>query len=288
MVPVLPGPGHSTRPGPSPGRPSPPLGTRALSRGYTLRARNGAATPGPGEGFQLRGSTTDPDAALIEALQRGDESAFGTLVDRHRERVFRLACRYLGDETAAEDLSQEVFLRVYRKRHSWRPEAKFSTWLYRVTANACLNELRARKARRAVETTAPAGPDGQPSPEATGHGAPDIKAVDPGDALLRRELAETVRAAVGELPEDQRMAVLLSKYDGLSYRELADAMDRSVPAVKSLLVRARENLRKSLSPYLDRAPAESEDEAAMDPELSQAERLKRRRRAEREPGEPKT
>ena len=195
----------------------------------------------------------DPDAALMEALQGGDESAFETLVDRHRERVFRLACRYLGDPTAAEDLAQETFLRVYRARHSWRPEAKFSTWLYRVTANACLNELRARKARRAVEATAPAGPGGEAVME-----SPDPSAEDPGAAVLRGELARVVGDAVQGLPEDQRMAVLLSKYEGLSYRELAEAMDRSVPAVKSLLVRARENLRKVLAPYLDRAPAPAE------------------------------
>jgi len=202
----------------------------------------------------------DPDAALMEALQRGDESAFETLVGRHRERVFRLACRYLGDETAADDLAQEAFLRVYRARHTWRPEAKFSTWLYRVTANACLNELRSRRVRRAVETTAPAGPAGASAGDGPALDGPDPRATDPGDLALRRELAGVVRAAVQELPEDQRMAVLLSKYEGLSYRELAEAMDRSVPAVKSLLVRARENLRKSLAPYLDRAPAGPEEE----------------------------
>jgi RNA polymerase sigma-70 factor (ECF subfamily) len=206
----------------------------------------------------------DPDAALMEALQRGDESAFAKLVDRHRERVFRLACRYLNDETAADDLAQEAFIRVYRARHTWRPEAKFSTWLYRVTANACLNELRARRARKAVETTASAGPGGEVAVDAA-----DPRAADPGDAVLRGELAAVVRGAVQELPEDQRMAVLLSKYEGLSYRELAEAMDRSVPAVKSLLVRARENLRKSLTPYLDRAPAAA---GTGDEEIARAEK----------------
>jgi RNA polymerase sigma-70 factor (ECF subfamily) len=208
----------------------------------------------------------DPDAALMQAFQRGDESAFETLVDRHRERVFRLACRYLRDETAADDLAQEAFLRVYRAKQTWRPEAKFSTWLYRVTANACLNELRARRARKAVEATAPAGPDGGTIPEGADPGA-----ADPGDSILRKELAGVVKAAVDELPEDQRLAVMLSKYEGLSYRELAESMERSVPAVKSLLVRARENLRKSLAPYLDRVPAEGD-------EPTQAEVRKSRRR----------
>ena len=188
----------------------------------------------------------DPDAALMQAFQRGDESAFETLVDRHRERVFRLACRYLGDVNAAEDLAQETFLRVYRSKLSWRPEAKFTTWLYRVTANACLNELRARRVRKAVETTAPADRGGEVRED-----QPDLAAVDPAAAAAKGEVAVRVRAAVDALPEDQRMAVLLSKYEGLSYRELADAMDRSVPAVKSLLVRARDNLRKTLEPLLE-------------------------------------
>jgi len=220
----------------------------------------------------------DPDAALMFAFQRGEESAFAELVGRHRERVFRLACRYLGDDNAAEDLAQEAFLRVYRARHSWRPEAKFSTWLYRVTANACLNELRSRRTRRAVETTAPAGPGGGPPPE-----GPDPKAEAPSEAVIREETAARVREAVARLPDDQRLAVVLSKYEGLSYRELADAMERSVPAVKSLLVRARENLRRDLAGILDRAPAAPEEEGtdAEGAPLTPAERLKRERRRAR-------
>jgi RNA polymerase sigma-70 factor (ECF subfamily) len=206
------------------------------------------------------------DASLMVAFQGGDESAFETLVDRHRERVFRLACRYLRDENAADDLAQETFLRVYRSKHTWRPEAKFSTWLYRVTANACLNELRARRARRGVEATAPGGAGGDALPE-----GPDPKAVDPGASALKGELAMVVREAVDRLPEDQRTAVLLSKYEGLSYRDLAEAMDRSVPAVKSLLVRARENLRGTLGPYLGSAPGKDEDDAT-DSEIRRNER----------------
>jgi RNA polymerase sigma-70 factor (ECF subfamily) len=193
----------------------------------------------------------DPDAALMQAFQRGDESAFETLVGRHRDRVFRLAYRYLGEASSAEDLAQETFLRVYRTRSSWRPEAKFSTWLYRVTANACLNEIRARRARRAVETTAPAAAGGAVAPEPADPAAPD-----PAGEALRAETAAVVREAVAALDEDQRTAVLLSKYEGLSYRELADAMQRSVPAVKSLLVRARANLRQALAGHLDRAPSD--------------------------------
>ncbi len=223
----------------------------------------------------------DPDAALMQAFQRGDESAFERLVDRHRPRVLRLAYRYLGDEAAADDLAQEAFLRVYRSKHTWRPTARFSTWLYRVTANACLNEIRARKARRKVESTAPWGSD-----EGRGPDGPDARAESPPDAALRAELAAEVRRAVAALPEDQRMAVLLNKFEGLSYLELAEAMERSVPAVKSLLVRARENVRASLGPYLGLVEA-SETADAEPVEAVDRRRLERQARRGAAGGEPK-
>jgi RNA polymerase sigma-70 factor (ECF subfamily) len=201
-----------------------------------------------------RDTMADADGALMQAFQRGDIAAFETLVERHRDRVFRLAFRYLGEASAAEDLAQETFLRVYRTRHTWRPEARFSTWLHRVTANACLNEIRARKARRGVETTARPGPDGAASPEPA-----DARLPSPPQAAERSETAGLVREAVARLPDDQRLAVILSKFDGLSSGELADAMGRSVPAVKSLLVRARENLRRALSPHLSGLPGGSID-----------------------------
>lgn len=219
----------------------------------------------------------DPDAPLMEAFQRGDVSAFDTLVDRHRLRVKRLAFRYLGEENAAEDLAQETFLRVFRSKHTWKPQARFTTWLHRVTVNACLNELRARKARRAVEATAPAGPDGAPLLEGV-----DGRTPSPGQHLLTEELAQRVREAIATLPEDQRMAVVLSKYEDLSYRDLADALDRSVPAVKSLLVRARENLRRRLGPYLGHVT--TEEMAGVEPE-DVDERRKKDRRARREAGQ---
>jgi RNA polymerase sigma-70 factor (ECF subfamily) len=226
--------------------------------------------------FKGSSPMADLDAPLMQAFQAGDLSAFDTLVDRHRARVVRLAYRYLGDENSAEDLAQETFLRVYRSKHTWKPAARFSTWLHRVTVNACLNELRARRARRGVETTASLGPDGTLPQESS-----DPKAPAPGDALLRAELAEKVRAAIAKLPDDQRVAVLLSKYEDLSYRELADALDRSVPAVKSLLVRARENLRQSLEAYLGFV---SPAEAGLDDAGDAIERRKQERRRRREAG----
>ncbi len=175
----------------------------------------------------------------------GDEEAFATLVRRFQDRVLGLAYRYLGDRNAAEDLAQEAFLRVYRAKDRYEPRAKFSTWLYRIVVNLCLNELRWRKGRKAValavstETSSNLNIDTE-----------DEEAPDPVRALEERELAEKIREIIAELPENQRIAILLNKYEGLSYQEVAEAMETSVMAVKSLLTRARVKIKERLVPYL--------------------------------------
>jgi RNA polymerase sigma-70 factor (ECF subfamily) len=189
------------------------------------------------------------DVELMLALKAGDENAFTELVDRHRDAVVNLTYRYLGNKSDAEDLAQEVFLRIYRSRARYEPAAKFTTWLYRVAANACLNEVRDRRRR---PTFAAAALD-EPGAPAT-----DGRAASPVEEAERSELREQVRAALAELPERQRMALLLNKFHGLGYEEMADALAMTVPAVKSLLVRARENVRRRIEPYLkaglDRSP----------------------------------
>ena len=170
----------------------------------------------------------DSDAQLILALRKGDESAFETLYERHHRAVLNIAYRLLGDRDAAEDIAQEVFVKLYTSPGSYRPTARLSTWLYRVTHNACIDEIRKRK-NRPVELV----PEVH-SPEAS---EPD-------------ELAEAVRAAVAALPEKQRLAVVLQRYEELSYQEIAEVLGTSVPAVESLLFRARETLKTVLSQYL--------------------------------------
>lgn len=176
------------------------------------------------------------DVELMLALKAGDENAFTELVDRHRDAVVNLTYRYLGNRTDAEDLAQEVFLKIYRARDRYEPAAKFTTWLYRVAANACLNEVRDRRRR----PTHSAGD----LEDAAGGGASPVEEAE------RSELREQVRAALAELPERQRMALLLNKFHGLGYEEMADSLGMTVPAVKSLLVRARENVRLRIEPYL--------------------------------------
>ena len=188
----------------------------------------------------------DAEAELMIQFQRGDEEAFAALVRGFQGRVVSLAYRYLGSAADAEDLAQEVFLRVYRAKETYEPSARFSTWIYRITANASLNFLRGRKARRKVTGE-------MPGADADGSSAEfeDESAEAPGERLEKDELARVLRRIVDELPERQRLAILLNKYEGLSYEDVAASMDLTATAVKSLLTRARVNIKEKLEPYLN-------------------------------------
>jgi len=186
------------------------------------------------------------------AFQRGDDGAFNQLVTRFQSRIVSLAYRYLGSSADAEDLAQEVFLRVYRAREKYEPRARFTTWIYRVTVNTSLNYLRGRRVRRVVSAEMPA---------AAGDGERDVAdrfaddaAPSPPAELERKELHHILRETVESLPDRQRVAILLNKYEGLSYEETAAAMELSLPATKSLLTRARVNLKERLEPYMGGGP----------------------------------
>ena len=187
----------------------------------------------------------DPDAVLMMEFQEGDEKAFATLVRRYQDRVMGLAYRYLSDRDGAEDLAQEAFLRVYKARARYEPRARFSTWLYRIVVNLCLNEIRWRKGRKAAALAV--------STETSSNVNIDLADKDepePHDRLEKAELAARIREIIATLPQNQRIAILLNKYEGLSYHEVAEAMDTSVMAVKSLLTRARVKIKEKLLPYL--------------------------------------
>lgn len=202
----------------------------------------------------------DPDADLMLRCGRGDVGAFEEIVRRYQGRVASLAYRYLGSAADAEDVAQEVFLRIYRARESYRPTARFSTWVHRITVNASLNLLRRRRVRRHVNAELPAGGGGEGAPEPE-----DPAAEAPGAALEDAELADVLRRIIDDLPERQRTAILLNKYQGLSYEDTAAALELSLPAVKSLLTRARVNIKERLLPYLATGSTagggEPEDEA---------------------------
>jgi RNA polymerase sigma-70 factor (ECF subfamily) len=190
----------------------------------------------------------DPGVATMLAYQAGDEAAFDALVRAYSGQVYALLTRFLGPVAAREDLVQDVFLRVIRARERYRPTARFSTWLYRIVFNLCVNEMARSSARREVSLE-PRGAD--ESDEAGGMALlPDAAAPTPSAGLERKDAVDAVRAAIAALPETQRMALLLAKYEDMPYAEIARVMRSSEKAIKSMVHRARENLRATLAPFL--------------------------------------
>jgi RNA polymerase sigma-70 factor, ECF subfamily len=191
----------------------------------------------------------DPDVRLMLQVRDGDAHAFEELMLRYQNRVISLLAHMVGDRDLAEDLAQEVFLRVYRARSRYVPGAKFSTWLFTITGNVASNALRTKVRRREVHV-APQLSESQPqSLDAIALAASGLM---PTRQVDNAELREAVRQAIGTLNDRQRMAVLLAKFEHLSYADIAAVMDMSPQAIKSLLSRARCNLREALQPYLER------------------------------------
>lgn len=190
----------------------------------------------------------DTDTLLMMRFAGGDEDAFAELFKRNAAHAYRIAARFVGPNDDAQDLVQEAFLRVYLARQRWKPTARFSTWFYRILVNLCLKDLRKRKTAELVSLDSPL-------PTEQGEVARELPAsADAGETnhpLLRKELVEAVRAAVQSLPPDQRMAVILHRFEGLSYKEIAEAMDRSLSSVESLLHRAKQSLRKNLRAWVN-------------------------------------
>jgi RNA polymerase sigma-70 factor (ECF subfamily) len=188
----------------------------------------------------------DPDAALMLRVKRGDRAAFAGLVDKYKQPVMNFIYRSLRDEIETEDLAQNVFLQVYKSRSRYQQTAKFSTWLFTIARNLCLNEIR-RRSRHPAESIeeAHAEHDDQPRQQYE-----DKSQIAPPDKLLHGELARKIEEALAELPENQRAAILLCRQDELSYEEIAEVLDCSLSATKSLIHRGRETLKEKLKPYL--------------------------------------
>ncbi len=190
----------------------------------------------------------DPDVQLMLRVQEGDEAAFAQLVENYRDRLVSVFTHLLGDSQAAEDLAQEAFLRVYRVRHGYEPTAKFSTWMYRIAGNLASNTRRSKGRRRELPLkTSESGPQAVAAPEEV---LADKSALMPTRQFDRHELQERVREALGTLNERQQMAVLLHRFEEMSYADIGASMELSTSAVKSLLARAREQLRIQLEPYV--------------------------------------
>lgn len=192
----------------------------------------------------------DPDVRLMLAVRDGNAAAFEELMFRYQNRLVTVLEHLVGKRGQAEDLAQEVFLRVYRARERYQPASKFSTWLFTIANNVASNALRSRSRRREVQV-APRHQDGADGPTID-ELALAASGLMPARQLDKAELRDVVQAALDSLSERQRLAVLLNKFEQMSYADIAATMDLTPQAIKSLLSRARENLREALAPYLER------------------------------------
>ncbi len=182
-----------------------------------------------------------PSEELMARIAKGDNDAFEVLVNRHQTSVLNLIYRFIGDRTQAKDLAQEVFIRVWQAAKTYKPEAKFTTWLYRITANLCFNELKSSR-RKKWFSFHRSDEDGKRTFEETvADGAPSAEGL-----LLEKERSRQISDALQSLPDNQRMALVLKRYDELSYQEIAQIIGCSVSAVESLLVRAKRALQEKL------------------------------------------
>jgi RNA polymerase sigma-70 factor (ECF subfamily) len=191
----------------------------------------------------------DPEVQLMLRVKHGDEQAFSQLVERYQHRLVGVFANLLGGDVAeAEDLAQETFLRIYRARNGYQPTAKFSTWVYRIANNLASNSRRDAGRRKEVQLApAESGPLGMNPQEKI---LAEKSALLPTRQLDKSELQRVVLQALDTLNDRQRLAILLHKFEGLSYEEIGEAMEMSEEAVKSLLSRARDNLRGILETYV--------------------------------------
>lgn len=189
---------------------------------------------------------SDPDAALMLRVKRGDRAAFSELVEKYKQPVMNFIFRRLRDETEAEDLAQNVFLQVYKSRGRYKQTAKFSTWLFTITHNLCLNELR-RRSRHPAESLEETHKENEEQPARQ---IEDKSQAAAPDNVLQSELAQKIDEALAELPDNQRSAILLCRQEDLSYEQIAKILRCSLSATKSLIHRGRETLKEKLKPYL--------------------------------------
>ncbi len=188
----------------------------------------------------------DPDADVIRRVQQGDMLAFEALVEKYKQPILNLLSRILGDPTEAEDVAQNAFVQLFKSARRYQYSAKFSTWLYTIARNLCLNELR-RRARHPVATLDGANAE-QEGPNR--QWLESRRTVAAPEALLQEELREKIEESLATLPENQRTAILLCREEEMSYTEIAAVLGISLAATKSLIHRGRETLKQKLRPYL--------------------------------------
>jgi RNA polymerase sigma-70 factor (ECF subfamily) len=197
-------------------------------------------------GSQL--SLRDPDVRLMLRAKEGDEEAFEQLVVNYQDRLVHVFYHLVGSQETAEDLAQETFLRIYRARHGYVPTAKFSTWLFKIANNLASNSRRSKGRRKEVDLNTSS--DSTALPRVEEQRVADKSGLMPTRQYDSKEMAQVVQAAMVSLNDRQRLAVLLHKFEEMSYADIGATMDLTEPAVKSLLSRAREALRVKLESYV--------------------------------------
>ena len=183
---------------------------------------------------------TESDHELALKAKAGDESAFNELMRRHYKGILNFIYKFTYKPEICEDLTQEVFLRVYKSINTYEPQAKFSTWLYKIATNLCLTNLKKKNLNISLDEIR----------ENIGE-LEDVKSEDAQNLMQRKQLNERVMQAISTLPEKERLAITLCKYHGLSYLEVSEALDCSVGAVKTHIFRGRAKLVDILKPHLD-------------------------------------
>jgi len=188
----------------------------------------------------------DSDAALMLRVKHGDLQAFEELVQKYQHPIVNLAYRMLRDLDEAEDLAQNVFVRVFQSAGRYEATAKFSTWIFTIARHLCLNEIRRRGRHPAQSLESSQSEDPAQAPRQY----PDSKTFSPPQAFLHRELEGKIQDALAALPEKQRLAIALCREEELSYEDIARVLGCSLSATKSLIHRGRETLKEKLKPYL--------------------------------------
>jgi RNA polymerase sigma-70 factor, ECF subfamily len=191
----------------------------------------------------------DPDVCLMLEFQNGNKASFETLMRKYFPRLLNFIYRYVNDREIAEDITQEVFIRVYKSGPQYKPQSKFQTWVFTIARNLSLNELRRHRYKTVSLDETFSSDEGELKRQIE-----DPRSESPDEDILRREQASAVRAAIDDLPETQRVAVLLRRYEQFSYEEIAATMNVSVKAVKSLLSRAKEALKVKLTVWVQTGP----------------------------------
>ncbi len=185
-----------------------------------------------------------PSEELVARAAEGDQYAFQILVNRHQTSVLNLTYRFLGDKQKSEDLAQETFLQVWQAAKSFKGKSKFTTWLYRICVNRCLNEIKAARRKNWLQffrnLSGSRGSQDEPLLD---------DALNAEDLLLARERSRQISNALQSLSENQRIALILKRYENLSYQEIAGVLGCSIPAVESLLVRAKRTLQNKLGKF---------------------------------------